>query len=180
MNNKVRKPWFKRWQVWAGLLVFLVILGVILPEPPSDKNVKVVKKESTVEIKAEKTQSKTEPKNTSPLTKEEVLENYEIEPSVEPFINGTFTFVGDRTDTADYYSLADTDKFRNASIIFKDGQIARLKLIPTDANNVEKLFEDFGIASDPRKLNGAAGFYEVALIPKYWTQNIEKYPYDKD
>ncbi|MFJ7665306.1 hypothetical protein ACIQXW_23390 [Lysinibacillus sp. NPDC097162] len=180
MNNKSRKPWFKRWQVWAGVFVFLVILGIILPEPPDDKNAEVVKKESNIEVKSEKTHSKTEPEIGSPLTKDEVLENFEVEPSVEPFINGTFTFVGNRTDTADYYSLADTDKFRNASIIFKDGQIARLKLIPIDAKNVKKLFEDFGIAGDPRKLNGAAGFYEVALIPKYWTQNIEKYPYDKD
>lgn len=180
MNNKTRKPWFKRWQVWAGVFVFLVILGIILPEPPEDKNAEAVKKESTAKVEAKKTKIKTEPKNTSPLTKEEVLENYEVEPTVEPFIDGTFTFIGDRTDTADYYSLADTDKFRNASIIFKDGQIARLKLIPIDANNVKKLFEEFGITGDPRKLNGAAGFYEVALIPKYWTQNIEKYPYDKD
>lgn len=33
MNNKTRKPWFKRWQTWLIILVTLIILGIILPEP---------------------------------------------------------------------------------------------------------------------------------------------------
>lgn len=178
--NKISKPWFKRWQVWAGVFVGLVILGTILPEASDNKNEEVEKSEQKIEVKAEKTQNKTETKKMVPLSKDEVLEIFEVEPSIEPYLDGTFTFVGERTDTADYYSLADTKQFRNASIIFKDGQIARVKLIPNAVENVNKLFEDFGIKDDPRKLSGAAGFYEVALIPKYWSQNIEKYPYDLD
>lgn len=204
MNNKLEKPWYKRWKLWAKGFVALIIIGLLLPDPPQEKpettkeaseeNINIsntkLKSDSVNEVEQKgvskvvseetKTTSETKLPKAHILTKDEVLKNFEVEPSVEPFIDGTFTFVGDRTDTADYYSLADTDKFRNASIIFKDGQIARLKLIPTDAKNVKKLFEEFGITGDPRKLNGATGFYEVALIPKYWTQNIEKYPYDKD
>lgn len=184
--NKIGKPIYKRWQFWIGLVVALIVLGSILPDPPNNKKTEVVEDDTEVstkdkEVKTEKSVIKEEPAKTiSPLTKNEVLENFEVEPSVEPFIDGTFTFVGNRTDTADYYSLADSDRFRNASIIFKDGQIARVKLIPNDDKNVNKLFEEFGITDEPRKLNGAAGFYEVALIPKYWTQNIEKYPYEQD
>lgn len=175
--NKIGKPWYKRWQVWLGALVVLALLGAILPDPPDDKKAEAVKDDSEVDTKVE---TKEDSKKISPLSKDEVLENFEVEPSVEPFIDGTFTFVGSRTDTADYYSLADTDRFRNASIIFKDGQIARVKLIPSDDKNVNKLFEEFGITDEPRKLSGAAGFYEVALIPKYWSQNIEKYPNEQD
>lgn len=187
--NKIGKPIYKRWQFWLGLVVALIVLGSILPDPPDDKKAELVKDDTEVsakdiEVKTEKSVTKEkqeEPAKTiAPLTKDEVLANFEVEPSVEPFIYGTFTFIGNRTDTADYYSLADNDRFRNASIIFKDGQIARLKLIPNDDKNVNKLFEEFGITDEPRKLSGAAGFYEVALIPKYWTQNIEKYPYEQD
>jgi len=187
--NKIGKPIYKRWQFWLGLVVALIVLGNILPDPPDDKKVELVKDDTEVsakdkEVKTEKSVTKEkqeEPTKTiAPLTKDEVLANFEVEPSVEPFIDGTFTFVGNRTDTADYYSLADTDRFRNASIIFKDGQIARVKLIPIDDKNVNKLFEEFGITDEPRKLSGAVGFYEIALIPKYWTQNIEKYPYEQD
>lgn len=178
--NKIGKPWYKRWQVWLGALVVLSLLGAILPDPPDDKKADAVKDDSEVSAKDKKVETNEGTKKVSPLSKDEVLEKFEVEPSVEPFIDGTFTFVGSRTDTADYYSLTDTDRFRNASIIFKDGQIARVKLIPSDDKNVNKLFEDFGITDEPRKLSGAAGFYEVALIPKYWTQNIEKYPYEQD
>lgn len=187
--NKIGKPWYKRWQFWLGLVVALIVLGNILPDPPDNKKEELVKDDTEVsakdkEVETEKTVTKEkqeEPAKTiAPLTKDEVLANFKVEPSVEPFIDGTFTFVGNRTDIADYYSLADNDRFRNASIIFKDGQIARVKLIPNDDKNVNKLFESFGITDEPRKLSGAAGFYEVALIPKYWTQNIEKYPYEQD
>lgn len=177
--NKIGKPWYKRWQVWLGALVVLALLGAILPDPPDDKKAEVAKTDVDVSTEDKKVETKEDSKKISPLSKNEVLENFEVEPSVEPFIDGTFTFVGNRTDTADYYSLADNDRFRNASIIFKDGQIARIKLIPIEDKNVNKLFEEFGITDEPRKLSGA-GFYEVALIPKYWTQNIEKYPYEQD
>jgi len=182
--NKIGKPIYKRGQFWLGLVVALIVLGSILPDPPNDKKndteVSAKDKEVITEKSVTKKNQEEPTKTIAPLTKDEVLENFEVEPSVEPFIDGTFTFVGNRTDTADYYSLADNDRFRNASIIFKDGQIARLKLIPNDDKNVNKLFEEFGITDEPRKLSGAAGFYEVALIPKYWTQNIEKYPYEQD
>lgn len=184
--NKIGKPIYKRWQFWLGFVVALIVLGSILPDPPDDKKAELVKDDTEVVAKDKEVENvpsdvKEDPAKTiTPLTKDEVLENFEVEPSVEPFIDGTFTFVGNRTDTADYYSLADNDRFRNASIVFKDGQIARVKLIPNDDKNVNKLFEEFGITDEPRKLSGAAGFYEVALIPKYWTQNIEKYPYEQD
>lgn len=179
--NKIGKPIYKRWQFWLGLVVALIVLGSILPDPPDDKKEELVKDDTEVSAKDKEVITEKKPTKTiAPLTKDEVLANFEVEPSVEPFIDGTFTFVGNRTDTADYYSLADNDRFKNASIIFKDGQIARVKLIPNDAKNVNKLFEEFGITDEPRKLSGAAGFYEVALIPKYWTQNIEKYPYEQD
>lgn len=179
--NKIGKPIYKRWQFWLGLVVALIVLGNILPDPPDDKKAELVKDDTKVSAKDKEVKTEKKPAKTiAPLTKDEVLANFEVEPSVEPFIDGIFTFVGNRTDTADYYSLADTDRFRNASIIFKDGQIARVKLIPNDDKNVNKLFEEFGITDEPRKLSGAAGFYEVALIPKYWTQNIEKYPNEQD
>jgi len=178
--NKISKPWHKRWQVWVVVFIALLVLGTILPAATDNKNEEVVKYEPKIVVKAEKTQNKTETKKITRLTKDEVLENFEVEPTTEPYLDGSFTFVGDRTDTADYYSLADNEHFRNASVIFKDGQIVRVKLIPNDAKNVNKLFESFGIKDKPRKLNGTAGFYEVALIPKYWSQNIEKYPYELD
>src|SRR5690554_3582449 len=116
----------------------------------------------------------------TPLSKDEVLAKFELYPDEQPIENGTFTFVGNRTDTADYYSLDDTAEYRNASVIFKDGQIARVKLIPEGDADVNALFEQFGITDEPREVgNGLIKTYEVALIPLYWSQNIEKYPFEQ-
>lgn len=116
----------------------------------------------------------------TPLTKDEVLAKFPVDPDIGPYIDGPFIFTGNRTDTADYYALADTERYRNASVIFKDGQIARVKFIPEGGTDPVELLADFGITDEPRKLNGYAGFYEVALIPIYWTQNIERMPFELD
>lgn len=183
--NKNEKPWYKRWQVWLGVFVVLAILGAILPDPADNENVEVVNSAPEENEGTEKSETKEETKDKEvskeviPLSQDAVLDKFETDSDSGPYINGTFTFVGNRTDTADYYSLTDTEQFRNASIIFKDSQIARLKLIPNEGQNVNELFEAFGITDEPRKLSGMAGFYEVALIPMYWTQNIESYPYEQ-
>ncbi|MGY3187135.1 hypothetical protein [Lysinibacillus sp. TE18511] len=183
----MEKPWYKRWQVWLGVVVALGLLGAILPEPPENKKVvdSQAKEEVVKDASEEKTQTNTpetkpEPVEIKPLTKDEVLSKFEVDSDIKPYIDGQFTFDGNRSDTADYYALADTDKYRNASVIFKDGQIAKVKLIPAENQDVGKLFEEFGITEEPRKLSGYAGAYEVALIPMYWSQNIERYPFELD
>ncbi|ASN68123.1 hypothetical protein 8F11_88 [uncultured Caudovirales phage] len=174
--NKTEKPWYKRWQVWLAIIIVVGVLGNILPDASEDKKEEVSVKD-TVE---EKPETNPEPAEIKPLTKDEVLSKFEVDSDSKPYINGQFIFAGNRKDTADYYALADTGQYRNASVIFKDGQIARVKLIPGEGQDVNKLFEDFGITDEPRKLSGAAGVYEVALIPIFWSQNIEKYPFDLD
>ncbi|KGR87414.1 hypothetical protein [Lysinibacillus odysseyi] len=114
------------------------------------------------------------------LKKGAVLAKFTIDGNIGPYIDGTFVFTGNRTDIADYYALADTDHYRNASVIFKDDEIARVKFIPEGGTDPAVFLAEFGIYDEPRKLSGAAGYYEVALIPMYWSQNIEKYPFELD
>lgn len=205
MNKK--KPLVKSWKFWLGLVVLLGLLGKILPEPPEEKpnesissfeadtsqekqntninDTKISNSEKGItsqDIKSNKEIIKNTSIDTSdkPLTKDEVLNKFEIDRDIEPYVDQKFIFVGNRTDTADYYALEDNDKYRNASVIFKDGQIARVKLIPEEGQDVNKLFKDFGISEEPRKLDGYAGAYEVALIPIFWSQNIERYPFELD
>lgn len=183
--NKIKKPWYKRWQAWLGIILALSVIGKILPDASENKKEKAVEADAETKPKTEKSETdiqakKNEPIEIKPLSKDEVLSKFEIDSDTKPYINGQFTFIGNRKDTADYYALADTGQYRNANVIFKDGQIARVKIIPGEGQDVNKLFEDFGITDEPRKLSGAAGVYEVALIPIFWSQNIEKYPFDLD
>jgi len=176
MVNKTEKPWHKRWQVWLAIIIVIGVIGNILPDASEDKKEEAAAKDAV----EEKPETKSEPIEIKPLTKDEVLSKFEVDSDSKPYINSQFIFVGNRKDNADYYALADTDRYRNASVIFKDRQIARVKLIPSDEQDVNKIFENFGITDEPRKLSGAAGTYEVALIPIFWSQNIEKYPFDLD
>lgn len=192
MNAK--KPWYKRkkfWK-WAGISYLAIMLVGIVggflmdvtgysdkveAEQQAQQDVTQAKKDVGLDKKKAEKTDKIEP---TPLPKDEVLAKFALDSDIDPYIDGDFSFVGNRTDTADYYSLADTDKYRNASVIFKDGEIASVKLIPSDGQDVNKLFEEFSITDEPRKLSAAAGAYEVALIPMYWSQNIERYPFELD
>jgi len=185
---------------WAGVVFFaLFILGTILPESPkentsldvttggvfeSTKTTDVKKPEADFKDKQETAAKEiartSKTSNNRPLTKEEVLSNFAIDEDIEPYVNGQFIFVGGEIDTADYYTLADTERYRNASVIFKDGQIVRVKFIPLDNVKAEDIFTEFGITDKPRKINGMTGFYEVALIPQYWSRNIERHPFELD
>lgn len=170
----------KKRKVIIGALAILVAIsilgGFILEktgyESPSEVAESAPEKEQVIETNAEE--------SVSPLSKEEVLAKFALDSDIEPYIDAPFTFVGSRTDTADYYSLADTDKYRNASVIFKDGEIASVKLIPEGNADPAELFAEFGITDEPRELSGAITAYEVALIPMYWSQNIERYPFELD
>ena len=192
MNGK--KPWYKRkkfWK-WAGISYLSIMLigivgGFLLDITGYSDKVEAEQQAQQEAAQAKKVDEKTKPtevkseeSEVTPLSKEDVLAKFAIDSGVDPYIDSEFIFVGSRTDTADYYSLADTDHYSNASVIFKDGQIARVKLIPGDGQDVNKLFEEFGITDEPRKLSGVAGAYEIALIPKYWSQNIERYPFELD
>lgn len=189
MNSKNTQD--KRKISWKWILIAVLavsIVGAILPNDEEKAETHEANSPVTTEVPHDKSSAKTENKATqkhaadeiNPLTKDEVLAKFEVDVDTDPYINGPFLFVGNRKDTADYYVLADTDKYRNASVIFKDGEIAKVKLIPSENQDVEKLFEEFGITDKPRKLSGAAGAYEVALIPVFWSQNIEKYPFELD
>lgn len=115
----------------------------------------------------------------SPLSKDEILAKFPAATDEESYENGQFQFVGNRTDTADYYWLAPSDTFEDARVIFKDGEIAAIKLWLSEGADVGKAFEAFGIADaaeNARKQNDYANVYEYAIIPIYWTQNIELYP----
>lgn len=181
-----KKPWHKNKTVWKWIgivFVALFIIGKFFEFTGISDKVEA-QKEEMAEKTSQDNRSKAKDSEESsssaikPLTKDEVLNKFAVDSDSKPYIDGTFNFVGSRTDTADYYELADNDKYRNASVIFKDGQIARVKLIPNEGQDVNKLFEDFGITDESRKLSGAAGAYEVALIPIFWSQNIEKYPFE--
>ena len=130
------------------------------------------------EAQAEKPAEKKAP--AKPLTKEEVLTKFPLDSDIGPYIDGPFIFVGNRKDTADYYALEDTDRYRNASVIFKNGEIARVKFIPEGDTDPADLLKEFGITEKPRELSGMTGYQEVALIPMYWSQNIEWYPFELD
>ncbi len=200
-----KKKWYKSWKFWKWAIIGYIALAILsfiivfisdvtgytdkTEAEEAEKQVQIqaekanrdaerasTKEEAEANVVKEK-EPKTKPVEVKPLTKEEVLSKFEVD---EEFIDGEFKFVGSRTETADFYSLADTDRYRNGSVIFKDGQIARVKLIPAENQDVNKLFEEFGITNEPRKLNGMASFFEVALIPKYWSQNIEWYPFELD
>ena len=130
------------------------------------------------EAQAEKPAEKKAP--AKPLTKEEVLAKFPLDSENGPYIDGPFIFVGDRKDTADFYLLEDTDRYRNASVIFKNGEIARVKFIPEGDTEPEELLAEFGITEEPRELGGMVISYEVALIPMFWSQNIKLYPFELD
>lgn len=203
MNKKM--AWYKKKVVWKWIgivFVALCILGAILPEPPEEKSdVKEVVKEPTeqkdknkeivVTEEEEKVQKdsettkdleiKNKPAEIKILTKEEVLKKFEMDADIAPYINKPFIFKDSSTDIADYYALADNDRYRNASVIFKDGQIARVKLIPLNNIKAEILFEEFGISSPlVNRLPGMAGAFEATPIPAYSSQNIERYPFELD
>lgn len=147
-------------------------------ERAAEREAKIAEVQS---VSTESTEIKAEPVAVlKQLTKEAVLAKFTIDGNIGPYIDGTFIFTGNRTDTADYYALADTDQYRNASVIFKDDEIARVKFIPEGGTNPADFLAEFGIYEEPRKLSGAAGYYEIALIPLYWSQNIEKYPFELD
>lgn len=204
---KEKKTWYKNKTVWKWIgisIIAMAILGKFFEFTGISDKIEAQKEERAEEQSKKETEKAThdttdrdrdKAKNvkssmyqekedsppaepTKPLTKNAVLSKFAVDSDSKPYIDGTFNFVGSRTDTADYYELADNDKYRNASVIFKDGQIARVKLIPGEGQDVNKLFESFGITDEPRKLSGAAGAYEVALIPIFWSQNIEKYPFE--
>ena len=137
-------------------------------------------KSGTVETTGPAKSAEPEAPAIKPLSKDDVLAKFPLDSDIEPYIDAPFNFVGNRTDTADYYSLADTERYRNASVIFKDGEIASVKFIPEGSTDPVAILREFGIAEEPRKLSGAITAYEVALIPLYWSQNIEKYPFELD
>lgn len=182
-NSHNNQPFYKR-KWFAYTIAILLILSAFSLFGGNDQEEQAEQSEETPTqaVTKEKAEVQAEPAveeaHTKPLTKEEVLAKFPLDSDIGPYIDGQFTFVGNRTDKADYYALADTDTYRNASVIFKDGEIARVKFIPEgDVDPVETLAE-FGITDKPRELSGAAGAVEVALIPLYWSQNIETYPFE--
>ena len=179
------QPFYKR-KWFAYTVAILLVLSAFSLFGGNDEEEQAEQSEETPKqaIAEDKAEVQAEPAveeaHIKPLTKEEVLAKFPLVSDEEPYIDGQFTFVGNRTDTADYYAFADTDRYRNASVIFKDGEIARVKFIPEgDADPVEILAE-FGITDKPREISGLTGYYEVALIPMYWSQNIERYPFELD
>lgn len=186
MNSK--KPIYKR-KWFPYVVAVILLLAIIPPKDDTEESVVVERKQAETTEKAKEVSAKSvdssekeveEIAEIVPLTKDDVLAKFELDSDIGPYIDAPFIFVGNRKDTADYYALADTDEYRNASVIFKDGEIARVKFIPEgDADPVEILAE-FGITEKPRKLSGMIASYEVALIPLFWTQNIEKYPFELD
>ena len=193
MKNSPTKPWYKRWKPWAIIILALGIFGNLLPDqspepaadaepvakaPAAKAEPAVKESEEADAVQPVQTDSTVQP--VQPLTKDEVLAKFPLVAGEEPYIDGTFAFVGNRTDTADYYSLEDTDRYRNASVIFKDGEIARVKFIPEGDTDPAEFLAEFGITEKPRELGGMIKSYEVALIPMYWSQNIERYPFESE
>lgn len=42
----MKKPWYKRWKVWGGVFVVVMIIGAIAPDPPEEVAEKPAPKES--------------------------------------------------------------------------------------------------------------------------------------
>lgn len=141
---------------------------------------KIESKEKVDMNEKKEKKSKVESVEVKPLTKEEVLSKFEMDNDYPPYIDKPFIFKDESTDTADYYSLADTERYRNCSVIFKDGNIAKVKFIPLSGVKAEDISTEFGITDTPQKLSGAAGAYEVALVSKYQDSNIKLYPFELD
>lgn len=186
MNEKI--PFYKR--KWFPFVAVIILIFALIPSKDEPEKTADNTPQKETQSK-EETQAESKPPAKSsapvedavesvPLTKDEVLAKFELESDDPPYIDAPFIFVGNRKDTADYYLLADTNQYRNASVIFKDGEIARVKFIPEGDTDAGEVLAEFGITDKPRKLSGAAGAYEIALIPIFWSQNIERYPFELD
>jgi len=188
----------KKWKWIFGVIAFIAALGAVggyaleqmgygaESTSAEDQAVKedVEAPETIAENKSEKVvvsaSTSAKPAAIKPLTKDEVLAKFPIDEDIPPYIDGAFILIGDRKETADYYSLADTDRYRNASIIFQDGAIVSVKFIPEGNTDPAAFIKEFGIDEEPRKVSAYTGFYEVSIIPRFWSQNIEKYPFELD
>jgi len=188
----------KKWKWIFGVIAFIAALGAVggyaleqmgygaesvaVAEPDAPKAEE--KSEPIAENNSEKVtvsaSTSAKPTAITPLTKDEVLAKFPIDEDIPPYIDGAFILIGDRKETADYYSLADTDLYRNASVIFQDGAIVSVKFIPEGNTDPAAFIKEFGIDEEPRKVSGYSGFYEVSIIPRFWSQNIEKYPFELD
>lgn len=183
-----KKPIYRRkWFPYVAAVI--LILAIIPSKDDTEKSAEVEQEQAQPKEKAQQVEEKSEESAQEvveevakivPLTKDEVLAKFALDSDIKPYIDGSFIFVGNRKDTADYYALADTERYRNASVIFKDGEIARVKFIPEGDTDPVEFLAEFGIVDKPRKLSGRTGYYETALIPLFWSQNIERYPFELD
>lgn len=183
-----KKPIYRR--KWFPYVVVVILIFAIIPSKDDvEESVVVESKQAETTEKTQEVSAKSADSTEKEveeiaeivlLTKDEVLAKFELDSDIDPYIDAPFIFVGGRKDTADYYALADTEKYRNASVIFKDEEIARVKFIPEGDTDPVKFLAEFGIVDKPRKLSGMTGYYEIALIPLFWSQNIERYPFELD
>jgi len=172
----------KKWKVIGGAFAVLIAVsalgGFILEKTgyQAEQSTEEVADEPEVPEIVETTASKAPA--IKPLSKDEVLAKFPLDSDIEPYIDGQFQFVGNRTDTADYYWLAPSDTFEDARVIFKDGEIAALKLWLSEGADVGDAFKAFGIedAAEKSRKDEYTNVYEYAIIPMYWTDNIEMYP----
>ena len=174
-KSRNNQPFYKRKWFAYTIAILLLLSAIAAFTQESEEQAEQSVETPTQDVSNEPAE---EEASIKPLTKDEVLAKFPLDSDIGPYIDGQFTFVGSRTDTADYYALADTDRYRNASVIFKDGEIARVKFIPEGDTDPSELLAEFGITDKPRELSGAIVAYEVALIPLYWSQNIEEYPFE--
>lgn len=164
-------------------LATLLAIGIIGNMTGYEPEKEVVQAEKDAEPTVAEPQEVAEQPELAPLSKSEILAKFPLADGEPTYENGRFEFIGDRSDTADYYILAPSDTFEDASIIFKDGELAAVKLWLNEGDDVGKAFEAFGIADaaeQARRANEFTHVYEYAVIPLYWSQNIEKYPFEMD
>lgn len=187
-----KKPIYKR--KWFPYVAAVILLLAIIPsKDDKEKSAEVEQEQAQPKEKAQEVEAKSEESSEEvveevskivPLTKDEVLAKFELmseEYGKNNYIDGKFLLKDGTWAQADFYFLEDTDHYRNASVLFKFGEIVKVKFIAESGINPKDIFTEFGLDDvEFRESPGMVKSYEIALDDDFWTDNIESYPFEID
>lgn len=187
-----KKPIYKR--KWFPYVAAVILLLAIIPSKDDpEKSAEVEQEQALPKMKAQEVEAKSEesPEENNeeaakivPLTKDEVLATFELmseEYGQNNYIDGKFLLKDGTWAQADLYFLEDTDRYRNASVLFKFDEIVKVKFIAESGISPADIFAEFGLENvEFRESSGIIKSYEIALDDDFWTDNIERHPFELD
>lgn len=178
-----RCSFIKKWKWIGGILAVVfgigTVGGFILEQTEYIAVKNTVPTGKPVEVNYHDIKPDPEVSEITPLSKEEVLAKFPIATGEQAYENGRFLFIEGQSDYADCYWLQPSESFEDARVIFKDGELAAVKLWLKEEGELDKAFEAFGIAHGfvkARRMNEYTYVYEYAIEPMYWSHNIKSYP----